>query len=346
MAKRKRYKKPDTGVRFARVPSGGETCRFCIMLASRGAVYYSEESAGKNNHYHANCRCRIVPSWGLAQIEGYDPALYYDMWQNPDKYPMPESWKQRHSYAEELAEEVAPSRQIFNVPFTPAESIAEAEEYAKRFVDLGAYKSKVDLRGMTLDAANGLNKVLTDVYNAYDIQPFASLERMNMRSNKFSGTTAEAAYEWLVHRFYYNPNYLKTEKALAEHIAEGQKLLETVKSGADSLIAKYGADSAKGLYLAGLKESGRALVAQTAPYYDAVFSHEMGHALHDMLLRGQIKEAGIDLKESRLKYAKRISGYATSSNEEYIAESFAAFYVGETSLLDPELLALFERLAK
>lgn len=33
-----------TGV--ARVPSGATTCRFCIMLASRGAVYYSSSSAG------------------------------------------------------------------------------------------------------------------------------------------------------------------------------------------------------------------------------------------------------------------------------------------------------------
>jgi hypothetical protein len=33
-----------TGV--ARVPSGSDTCAFCIMLASRGAVYYSVESAG------------------------------------------------------------------------------------------------------------------------------------------------------------------------------------------------------------------------------------------------------------------------------------------------------------
>lgn len=342
-------KRTQSSVRYARVPTSSRPCSFCCMLASRGAVYYAESTAkyvGEKDMNHTNCTCKAVPVFAGESIEGYDKKLYQDMWENPDKYPQPESWKKRKSLAAELAEEAAPERQIFGAPFTPAESIAEAEEYAKRFVDLGAFKSKVDLRGMSLSAANGLNKVLTDVYTAYDIQPFASLERMNMRSNKFSGTTAEAAYEWLVHRFYYNANYLKTEKALAEHIAEGKRLLETVISGADSLIEKYGADSARGLYLAGLKESGRAMVAQTAPYYDAVFSHEMGHALHDMLLQGPIKEAGIDLKQSRLKYAKRISGYATSDNREYIAESFSAFYVGETSLLDPELLALFERLAK
>lgn len=73
--------------KYARVPSGGETCRFCIMLASRGFVYHSEEAAGENSHYHANCDCRIVPGFaGKTTIPGYDPDLYYDMWKHPEKY--------------------------------------------------------------------------------------------------------------------------------------------------------------------------------------------------------------------------------------------------------------------
>lgn len=83
--------------RFARVPSGSETCMFCIMLASRGPVYWSNETAGELNHYHANCDCRVVPVWGSqavttenggvvqrggASIEGYDPDYYYDLWKN------------------------------------------------------------------------------------------------------------------------------------------------------------------------------------------------------------------------------------------------------------------------
>lgn len=74
--------------RFARVPSGSETCTFCLMLASRGPVYLTAESAGQLDHYHANCKCRIVPVWGSkgvktdaggfvrrggTQYEGYDP---------------------------------------------------------------------------------------------------------------------------------------------------------------------------------------------------------------------------------------------------------------------------------
>ncbi len=62
------------GVRFARVPRDGETCTFCIMLASRGFVYWSRETAGEFNHYHRNCRCLVIPDDGSGEVEGYDPS--------------------------------------------------------------------------------------------------------------------------------------------------------------------------------------------------------------------------------------------------------------------------------
>lgn len=70
--------------RWARVPTGVETCQFCIMLASRGFVYHSEETA---SHAHAHCDCRVIPSWDKSPTaQGYDPDLYYDMWRHPEKY--------------------------------------------------------------------------------------------------------------------------------------------------------------------------------------------------------------------------------------------------------------------
>ncbi len=68
------------GVRFARVPRGGETCTFCIMLASRGFVYWSRETAGEFNHYHRNCRCLVVPDDGSGEVEGYDSGEWYERW--------------------------------------------------------------------------------------------------------------------------------------------------------------------------------------------------------------------------------------------------------------------------
>ncbi|MEE8739037.1 MAG: hypothetical protein SOI66_09060 [Bifidobacterium sp.] len=69
-----------THPRWARVPRGAVTCAFCLMLASRGFVYLSDESAGLHNAFHTHCDCDIVPSWGRQTLIGYDQSQYADMW--------------------------------------------------------------------------------------------------------------------------------------------------------------------------------------------------------------------------------------------------------------------------
>ena len=79
--------------RWARIPTGAETCKFCIMLASRGFVYHSEETA---SHAHSSCDCRVVPSWDKSPAaQGYDPDKYYDMWKHPEKYVLENSSENR-----------------------------------------------------------------------------------------------------------------------------------------------------------------------------------------------------------------------------------------------------------
>lgn len=67
------------GIRWARVPMGGETCTFCAMLASRGFAYRSARTAGKGDHWHRNCRCKVVPETAGA-VEGYDPGEWAAIW--------------------------------------------------------------------------------------------------------------------------------------------------------------------------------------------------------------------------------------------------------------------------
>ena len=70
--------------KFARVPTGDETCDFCLMLASRGFVYTSEATAGatKLDHYHSGDDCRVVAQWDDGGVEGYDTQAIYDRWQD------------------------------------------------------------------------------------------------------------------------------------------------------------------------------------------------------------------------------------------------------------------------
>lgn len=69
------------GIRYARVPMGGETCAFCLMLASRGFVYSSASTAGEGVHYHKSCRCKAVPGvQGVTKVAGYSPDRLYKLY--------------------------------------------------------------------------------------------------------------------------------------------------------------------------------------------------------------------------------------------------------------------------
>lgn len=76
--------------RYARVPTGAETCSFCLMLASRGFVYHSKESAGALNHWHPNCDCRIIPGFDGMKVQGYNPDELYAQWKGREEYIVPE----------------------------------------------------------------------------------------------------------------------------------------------------------------------------------------------------------------------------------------------------------------
>lgn len=65
--------------RFARVPTGAQTCKFCLMLASRGAIYLSQKSA--DDSYHGDCDCQAVPIWDDSDLpEGYNPDALYEQY--------------------------------------------------------------------------------------------------------------------------------------------------------------------------------------------------------------------------------------------------------------------------
>lgn len=77
------------GVRWARIPTGDETCAFCLMLASRGFAYHSEADAQRrgarqlHDKYHDWCDCVPTPSWSRdgEHIEGYDPDALYRIYE-------------------------------------------------------------------------------------------------------------------------------------------------------------------------------------------------------------------------------------------------------------------------
>lgn len=74
------------GLEFAWVPHG-DTCPFCLVLASRGWQRVSKRTLKKGHaeHIHANCDCHYaVRRNSKTNLEGYDPDKYLEMYNNAE----------------------------------------------------------------------------------------------------------------------------------------------------------------------------------------------------------------------------------------------------------------------
>lgn len=108
------------GMRWARVPTGRETCGFCLMLASRGFSYKTRESAGgiygsSINTFHSHCDCRVVPGNVTTTVAGYNPDHFYEIYDKARDYVEDEAreeWK--HMSKEEQDAYKSPGRGAYD----------------------------------------------------------------------------------------------------------------------------------------------------------------------------------------------------------------------------------------
>lgn len=74
------------GAEWAWIPRG-DTCAFCLTLASRGWQKASKNAIknGHAEHVHANCDCTYAIRFNdNLDVEGYRPREYYDMYMDAD----------------------------------------------------------------------------------------------------------------------------------------------------------------------------------------------------------------------------------------------------------------------
>lgn len=73
------------GAEWAWIPVG-DTCAFCITLASRGWQRASKKAirGGHAEHIHANCDCTYAIRFDDSEVEGYDPREYEEMYYDTD----------------------------------------------------------------------------------------------------------------------------------------------------------------------------------------------------------------------------------------------------------------------
>ena len=81
------------GAEWAWIPRG-DTCSFCMMLASNGWQKASKKAIrnGHATHIHANCDCTYAIRFNSdVNVEGYDPDKYFDQYQNAEG----SSWQEK-----------------------------------------------------------------------------------------------------------------------------------------------------------------------------------------------------------------------------------------------------------
>lgn len=101
---------------FAWIPEGGETCAYCIMLASNGWQPMSKEAYknGHAEHIHSNCECTyMVRHSSNFNVKGYDPDKYRKMYDDAEGKGYKEKINSmRREFYEENKEEINEQKRI------------------------------------------------------------------------------------------------------------------------------------------------------------------------------------------------------------------------------------------
>lgn len=193
----------DKGVRFARVPTGFETCTFCLMLASRGAVYHTRKTAGEFKHFHRRCDCKIVPGFGddpdAELVEGVLPEELYELYK---QFKEIESYKLPR--AQEDAVKAARADAAGDGVFSRATSDGELAAY----FDAGVKDALKRFRkSKTVDSYDAtVNAYLSLLGDAYGIE--LAGERYVNRKGRCNGADPNGEELWIAVKARSSGTYL------------------------------------------------------------------------------------------------------------------------------------------
>lgn len=216
------------GAQFAWVPHG-DTCAFCITLASRGWQYMSKKAMrnGHAEHIHAHCDCEYAVRFdGKSTVAGYDPDKYLEEYydangdinemrrkryvQNKDVI----NARKRELYASKKAEKLEKLRRsdilISGARITNLNS-AEADEFAEMYYE--------EIRHFSTDSkkiADNLGKEESDIrkIKAYLFEDDSLIDPDTGESRQFDPDCA-IAQSW--QRLMNGKDIKLHDKTLIEH---------------------------------------------------------------------------------------------------------------------------------
>ena len=224
--------------------------------------------------------------------------------------------------------------------FEPASTIQEAETAIGRIIDTNIFGALgVSYTGVDIQVANRINERLLYLYDTFSADKFGGIiaPAGNTKLGKqISGATA--AYSPIRRSFLLNRKSLSTvEKAEAEFARESQTIKKVLEHPERYDLTKLRSTTREIIEHAAI--SGRGVVPETI---EEAITHEFGHHLEKSVM----KDAKWGLaKSNKDTFADKVSGYAHTGDDEYIAESFASYIKGE-DVIDPVLRDIFERLKR
>lgn len=297
-----------------------------------------------------NCRCRLSGQFDSSIVDhSNDDELYEQFLREnyPNDYEalLDRDYFNQHTSKPLPRPEVAQSqrsisRRISESPFTPANSIAEAEQYARdNYVSGGFFtltKHDVSFNGIDLDVANKINERLTTIYDNFDIEKISSLESFGKRDKKWFANHGDAPM--MTSNFGnvgLNNILLANADKINKYRDEGQDAFDYVLNNINTLTGRQ-RDLAETY-----RQAGRALVDNSV---EGMITHEIGHHISYGSMNSVFSQ--ISNNTDWREYATQLSGYANASFGEYVAESFSAYFNGEYDRLQPEIIEIFDDLRR
>ncbi len=216
------------GAQFAWIPHG-DTCAFCITLASRGWQYMSKKAMrnGHAEHIHAHCDCEYAVRFdGKSTVAGYDPDKYLEEYYDADgdinemrrkRYAQNKdviNARKRELYASKKAEKLEKLRRsdilISGARITDLNS-AEADEFAEMYYE--------EIRHFSTDSkkiADNLGKEESDIrkIKAYLFEDDSLIDPDTGESRQFDPDCA-IAQSW--QRLMNGKDIKLHDKTLIEH---------------------------------------------------------------------------------------------------------------------------------
>lgn len=183
------------GAEFAWIPFG-DTCSFCLMLASNGWQHVSKKTLknGHAEHIHSNCDCNYAVRFSDNDgVDGYDPDVYKEIYDNAEG----DTWQEklnsmrREKYAKNKDEINAKKRENY-AERQQSIKVAQSDEDTKQPLsvkgDFSEY-SPLELEQSEIELLKQLHNFAVDTNNEYGMAIYDGGQTDYITDNKHNDVT-------------------------------------------------------------------------------------------------------------------------------------------------------------